>query len=168
MKHRLALTCLLSLPLLGGCDSDCDQPARIDGAYNVWSNVVDHTPAASALPAEYPVDEIFYNGRSEWQLKYVPASSSFDLVLDDQAYSADFRQDATRCNAFHLSFDGTYVSTRGAQHQFTWEGDLVYFGTHIGGTWGYSSDWTDPATSTQGHIVAVGEMNGNVSSDTGF
>jgi hypothetical protein len=170
MRHVLLTAVALVLaPLAVGCDPDCDNPSRLDGRHSVWSNVVEHTPAAQAIPDEYPVYDIFYNGHSEWRLRYVQNQRAFDLVLDDQAYQASFRQDPDNCNAFSLSFEGVYVSSGGTQHDFRWDGDLVYFGTHMGGTFEYSSDWTDVGTSTAGHVWTVGELRSSTTEgDTGY
>ncbi len=157
-------------PLLAaGCDPDCDNPDRLDGLHDVWSNVVEHTPAPGAIPDSYPVDEIFYNGHSEWRLKYVQNQRAFDLELDGQRYTATYRKEDDNCNAFRLGFEGVYVSPSGTQHAFQWSGDLVYFGIHMGGTFEYVSDWTDITTDTAGHIWTVGELrSSSAEGDTGF
>jgi hypothetical protein len=163
----------IAVPLLAlltvGCDPDCDNPSRLDGRHSVWSNVVEHTPVVTAIPSEYPVYDIFYNGHSEWRLRYVQNQRAFDLVLDDQAYQAAFLQDPDNCNAFSLSFEGVYVSPGGTQHDFSWQGDLVYFGSHMGGTFEYVSDWADVGTSTAGHVWTVGELHSSTTEgDTGY
>ena len=159
----------LAAPLATGCDPDCDNPNRLDGLHNVWSNVVEHTPSPDAIPDEYPVGEVFYNGHSEWRLRYVQNQRAFDLELNDQQYNAQYRKDADNCNAFRLSFEGVYVTPGGAQHEFEWVGDLVYFGTHIGGTFEYISDWSDLGTGTAGHVWTVGELRSSTASgDTGY
>ena len=168
-RSFLLVFALMAAPLAGGCDPDCDNPSRLDGRHSVWSNVVEHTPAADAIPGEYPVGDIFYNGHSEWRLRYVQNQRAFDLELDEQAYQAVFEQDDNNCNAFQLSFEGVYVSPGGTQHTFTWDGDLVYFGSHMGGTFEYASDWSDVATSTSGHVWTVGELRSSTTgSDTGY
>lgn len=152
-----------------GCDPDCDNPNRLNGRHSVWSNVVEHTPLPDAIPDEYPVGDIFYNGHSEWQLRYVQTQRAFDLVLDDQQYHATFRQAPDNCNAFALGFEGVYVSPGGTQHEFEWKGDLVYFGTHMAGTFEYYSDWNDIATGTGGHVWTTGELrSSSTSGDTGY
>jgi hypothetical protein len=131
--------------------------------------VVEHTPAPDAIPDEYPASDIFYNGHSEWLLRYVQNQRSFDLELDGQQYSAKFQQAADNCNAFTLSFDGVYVSPGGTQHQFEWNGDLVYFGSHMGGTFEYYSDWNDVGTGTAGHVWTVGELRSSTTGqDSGY
>ena len=162
-----SLPALAALSLLG-CDPDCDNPSRLNGLHNVWSNVVEHNPAPDAIPEEYPVSEIFYNGHSEWQLRYVQAQRSFDVDIDGQKYSADFAQDDDNCNAFTLDLAGTYISAGGTSHDFVWSGDMVYFGTHMGGTFAYESSWTDVNSSTSGHVRTRGELRSSTKDDTGF
>ncbi len=165
---QMALLLVASAQLAAGCDPDCDNASRLDGLHNVWSNVVEHTPAAEAIPSEYPTSEVFYNGHSEWRLRYVQAQQTFDVEVDGQQYSASFQQDSDNCNAFLMAFDGVYVSDSGTQHRFGWSGDLVYFGTHMGGTFEYSADWTDVSTSTSGHVWTEGELRSTTTNDTGF
>ena len=158
---------LLALPALCGCDPDCGEPSRLDGLHRVWSNVVEHDPPVDSVPAEYPAEEVFYNGYSEWRLRYVASQRSFDLEVDGQKFSAAFSDDPENCNAFGLAFSGVYVTSSGTQHGFLWEGDLLYFGNHLGGTWSYRSDWDDAATDTAGHVEADGELHSTTAGDTG-
>lgn len=168
------LAIVVLLPLAGACDQDCDNPQRLDGTYRVWSNVVTHTPEPEALDPEYPVEDIFYNGLSEWSLKYFPARAAFDLALGGSQYSASFVQDSSNCNAFELSFgaaeDTVFVTPDGTIHEFQWAGDLVYFGSHIGGTFSYEATWSNALSGAQGHVTATGELTGTKvtdDSDTG-
>lgn len=158
----------LLVVLATGCDPDCDNPSRLNGGHNVWSNVVEHTPPANAIPEEYPVSDVFYNGHSEWSLRYVQAQRSFDIEVDGQKYDASFRQDADNCNAFSMAFEGVFVSQSGTQHTFSWSGDLVYFGTHMGGTFEYEAAWADFGTDTSGQVWTVGELRSTTAEDTGF
>ena len=159
----------LAVSLATGCDPDCDNPDRLDGLHNVWSNVVEHTPLPGAIPDSYPVEEIFYNGHSEWRLRYVQNQRAFDLELDGQQYTATVSKDPDNCNAFDMAFNGVYVSPSGTQHQFDWNGQLVYFGIHLGGTFVYESDWTDVGTGTGGHVWTRGELRASTTdADTGY
>ena len=169
-KLALFLSCGLGATL-GGCDADCENPKRIDGHYAVWSNVVTHTPADP--PEDYPADEIFYNGWSEWSLNYVPAHSNFDLDLDAQQYTAAFISSDNSCNRFNLEFSGTYISaTAGVRHDFSWAGDLMYLGSHLNGTFNYTATWQDPETGASGSVDTSGELSGTAVTgdnfDTGF
>lgn len=152
-----------------GCDSDCDNPARLDGHYAVWSNVISHDP--EEMPEGYNVREIFYNGWSEWTLKYIPAQESYDLVLDGQNYTASYTANDDNCNHFGLDAKGTYATAGGSRHTFKWAGDLMYYGSHLGGTWTYTSTWENPDTGDSGEVSARGEMTGTVVEggyETGF
>jgi hypothetical protein len=61
-----------------------------------------------------------------------------------------------------------FVSPGGTEHDFAWQGDLVYFGTHLGGTWVYESDWEDLGTDTRGHVWSRGELRSTTTGDTGY
>ncbi|MFH1469833.1 MAG: hypothetical protein ABIO70_35950 [Pseudomonadota bacterium] len=159
---------LFMLPALCACDPDCGDPSRMDGRHRVWSNVVEHSPPVDSVPEEYPATEIFYNGYSEWHMRYVASQHAFDLGVDDQKYSATYTRDPENCNAFQLAFGGVFVTASGARHDFSWAGDLVYFGNHLGGTWEYTSDWSDPATSGSGYVQASGELRATSADDTGL
>ncbi len=160
----------LALPGLSGCDSDCERPSRLDGKYAVWSNVITHDP--EVIPDDYPSREIFYNGWSSWDLRYISAQSSFELAVDDQpTYAGAYQSSDNNCNSFTLSFEGIYVDDTGCMHDFTWTGELSYYGSHLAGTWDYSSDWNDPITGGNGQVQAHGQLTGTKiygSYDTGF
>jgi hypothetical protein len=158
---------LLVLPAVCACDPDCGDPSRLDGLHRVWSNVVEHSPAVDALPEEYPAGEVFYNGYSEWRLRFVASQRAYDLEVDGQKYSATYLADPENCNAFGLAFGGVFVTPSGTQHDFGWDGELVYFGNHLGGTWDYTSDWSDLATGASGNVEAQGELHSTTAGDTG-
>ena len=141
---------LLGLAAIAGCDSDCGNPSRIDGDYEVWSNAVgdgvvftgledDEATRTEILQAAFP------NGASSWSITYVPANGKIDLVIDeDQPFTATYEESPDNCNAFSMQFSGMFISEAGANHQFTWQGDLVYMGGEITGTFSYSDTWTHP------------------------
>jgi hypothetical protein len=149
------------------CDPGCGEPSRLDGLHRVWSNVVEHSPPVDSVPDEYPAGEVFYNGESEWRLRFVASQRAFDLEVDGQKYSATYQADPKNCSAFRLEFGGVFVGRSGSQHDFTWDGDLVYFGNHLGGTWTYRSDWSDPGSGASGSVEARGELHSTTASDTG-
>jgi hypothetical protein len=145
---RNALWALCPLLLASGCDAECDEPGRIDGEYAAFSNAAtdgwsitgfsdDETDEQIVL-----LDGIFANGWSEWELKYIPGKTDFQLELDGQPYTADYVQNETTCNSFLLSFSGSYTTDVNSLHEFSWEGDLSYFGSHLGGTYSYTDSWT--------------------------
>ena len=94
--------------------------------------------------------DVFANGRSEWELKYIPGNTSFQLSLDDQPFTASYTQDTDACNSFLLKFSGTYTTEVDSIHQFSWEGELSYFGTKLGGTFSYTDDWTQTIQQDDG------------------
>jgi len=158
-----------TLALAQGCNADCDNPERLEGHYAVWSNTVQHNP--SEIPEGYPVKDIFYNGWSEWTLSFVPGQEAFDLVLDGEPFTAAYTPADDNCNHFALTFRGTYTTSNGTLSDLQWKGDLMYYGSHIGGTWTYASTWENPDTLDSGEIAATGEMTGALSQggyDTGF
>jgi len=142
--------------LLGGCSFPCDPATRLDGSYAVWMHTVTHQPAPPFT--DYPSYQVFYNGWSEWDLTYVPAKKAFDLIIDDQTYTADYSTADTGCGSFHLSASGIYVTTDGSRHDFEWEATLSYYGSHINGTYTYSSDWEYALTAAIGSVEATGEI----------
>ena len=161
---------ILAATALGpACDPDCDDPTRLDGHYRVWSNVVTHTPDIEDLSEAYPADAVFYNGLSDWRLKYIPAQAAFEITLDQQAYLASFVQSDENCNAFALDFEGNYAAAGGSSHAFAWSGDLVYFGGHVAGTFHYEADWDVPASGDQeaadGHVTSDGELDARSAGD---
>ncbi len=163
---------LLMAMILMGCDPDCGDTSRMDGEYAVWSHsaVTDDLITGTNLDA-YPYDKVFVNGWSEWDLKYVPSKKAFQLSIDGQPFEAAYQQDTANCNAFTLSFQGTYATDDNTTHSFTWQGDLAYLGVHLSGTFVYEDAWTDLATGDQGSIsIPSGELNATIRSvavDTG-
>ena len=141
---------------LGGCSFPCDPATRLDGSYAVWMHTVTHTPAPPF--DEYPSYQAFYNGWSEWSLNYVPAKKAFDLVIDDQTYTADYGVSDAGCGTFTLAASGIYVTIDGSRHHFEWDAELAYYGSHMNGTYNYVADWEYALTDSQGSVEATGEI----------
>lgn len=156
----------LVLPLgATGCNPECDPASRLDGRYAAWSHSAGDVSTISGKNLDdYPYTAVFFNGWSEWSLAYIAAQRAFELSIDEQPYIANYTEvPGGSCNDFVLDFGGTYVSERGTTHDFEWQGELLYFGTHIGGTFGYSDTWRDPATDDEGSIVVPeGEITANL------
>ncbi len=162
---RLAAVALFALGAVA-CDADCDSPERLDGNWIVWSNVTATADQMSGTNVEdYPLTDVFFNGWSEWNLKYLPSKSAFQLSVDGQPYEASYTEAAESCNSFAMGFGGTYT-TDTTDHVFEWTGDLSYQGSHIGGTWSYSDEWTgsdsDGGTIEGSITVPSGDLNANV------
>ena len=156
--------------MLFACDPECDDTSRINGKYAVNSHVsVPSDQITGSNLDNYPYGGVFFNGWSSWELQYVPGRQAFQVVLDDQAYEADYSQDPSNCNAFTLTMEGTYASDQGTLHTFKWSGDLVYLGVKLRGVYSYEDTWNDPSTGESGSInVPEGELLANPASpDTG-
>ncbi|MDP6932219.1 MAG: hypothetical protein QGG40_04845 [Myxococcota bacterium] len=157
---RLPLT-LSPLILLLGCDPDCETPARINGEYAVLSTI--SAVSASTTGTDYPFDAVFFNGWSEWELKYIPSQKGFQIYIDDQPFSASFEQSAENCNNFTMSIEGDYTSSEGNIHSFGWDANLTYFGTHLGGIFTYSDTWSSSDGSATGTLSELqGEYSANL------
>jgi hypothetical protein len=179
---RAALISLCICVLTTGCDTECDEPGRIDGDYSVFSNSSTDDWSISGLSTEQEdeqmalLDAIFANGWSEWELKYIPGNTNFQLELDGQPYTASYDQDETTCNSFILSFSGTYTTEINSVHQFSFEGEMSYFGTHLGGTYSYTDtfeqtildDTGEGSTLLSGAITILdGEIRATDQEDSG-
>lgn len=183
MKMRWLLLCPV-LPLLGSCTGDCASPDRLDGSYVLWSNVLRHDP--DPVAEDYPTRDVFYNGYSTWTLGYDPSRSGFEVLIEvtrdsdstndvgQQGYSASYFSTDKNCNVFDLDLSGTFLGEKGSVSEFTWTGTLTSIGSHLGGRWEYTANWsveTEKGTST-GSVETSGEVSGNIGADqevdTGF
>ena len=158
-----------------GCDADCDDPSRLSNGYAVYSNFTTDRWELTGFDQEDEderlalLDALFVNGWSEWDLDYLPGQQAFDIFLDGQPYVATYSQDENTCNTFQLSFAGTFTSRENSVHDFKWNGDLSYFGTHLGGTFSYTDSW-QTADRSGTMTVKDAEMRANErrGQDTGF
>lgn len=140
----------LALALVA-CGDRCEDISRIDGAYAVLHEAEPSAATGSGVAA-YPWDDVFVGGWSEWDLRYVPGNQTFDLDLDGQAFRAAYVADTQDCEAFTLSFEGTYVGEGGSLHDFAWVGALEVAGSHLQGTASWSDVWEDPGAASSGDI----------------
>lgn len=148
MRHLLPLCSLglAALPVLAGCGDRCQDISRIDGPYAVL-----HSPDTSGQ-GDYPWEDVFVGGWSEWDLAYVPGNQTFDLVIDEQPFVGTYTADPYDCEAFTLAFDGTYVGDGGSLHDFSWTGAVVVAGTHLQGTASWTDQWEDPGSGGRGDV----------------
>ena len=152
---------MLALWLLTGCDPDCDDANRIDGDYLVFSNLTVESADIEGQNLEnYPYDGIFFNGASEWQLKYNPGKQTFQVLLDGQAFEARYTPDPDNCNAFTLEMAGVYTTEQNTAHTFQWTGDLVYLGVKLRGTFTYEDTW-DGGGESGAITVPGGQLQAN-------
>jgi hypothetical protein len=165
--HNLALLLPLLAAAAAGCDADCRDAKRMDGTYAVWSTVTSTTEEiVGENLEEYPFEEVgLINGWSTWKLTYVPSNSTFQMEIDGQPFTGDVLISDENCNAFNLSFTGVYETEVGTTHTLLWNGNLVYMGDHLGGTWTYNETWTGGGV-TGTLIVPQGEFNGNIEGST--
>ena len=182
---RTLRICLTLVPFQLGCNSECEDPGRIDGDYAVFSNTASDDWTITGFSVEQEEEQtallnsVFANGRSEWDLKYIPGNTSFQLSLNDQPFTALYTQDTESCNSFLLKFSGTYTTDIDSIHQFSWEGELSYFGAKLGGTFSYRDDWTQTIQEDDGNggtqnvplngtlTIIDGEFNASSKQDTG-
>ena len=171
---RTALIALGISLLTTACDAECEEPGRIDGTYAVFSNAATDDWTITGLSEDQDEEQmeilgaLFANGWSIWSLNYIPGKTNFQLELDGQPFTANYEQEDLSCNSFTLSFSGNYASDAGSIHTFSWEGDLNYFGSHLGGTYSYTDSWTHTADGLSGTITIIdGEMRANEADDTG-
>jgi hypothetical protein len=157
---------------LAGCDADCDNPSRIDGEYAMWSNITSSESEVSGDNTDdFPLEEVFINGWSEWDLKYIPSQGAVQLDINGQPFDATYQQEIENCNQFSMSISGDYTTEVNSIHSFEWNGDMRYMGTHLSGTWNYSDSWSNNSDGTSGSLsVPAGELTANLKDDgdTGF
>ncbi len=161
-----------------GCDADCGNPARLDGSYRVHENTTSVDGWTVTGFDEDQTDEqttllygVFANGLSTWDLKYVPADKGFRVTVDGQQYDASYTPAQDNCNRFDLAFEGLWTNPEnGATHQFTWDGQLVWTGDELGGSFVYEDAWgldgsTGTVTIPDGEIRATLKAGAAASSD---
>lgn len=140
--------------LLGatGCDPDCGNPARIDGTYEVWQNVIDSDAVSGENLSAYPYDDTIFNGGSEWTVKWVPGASSFQLAINGQPFTGTYSESETSCNTFDMVVEGDYPTEAGSTHALVWEGQLTWFGDELAGSFSYQDTWENETTDGSGSI----------------
>jgi hypothetical protein len=142
----------------GGCITvDCGAPSQIDGDYDILANVVTFTASDESAFArlDSPV-----NGESSWELTWDSATNSaVEVVIDDQAYTAQAEWDPALCGRFVMTFSGTFVGRDGSTHDFSTAGDFSVFGDQLEGGWTWSELWNDGA-GTSGTFDAEGRVSG--------
>jgi hypothetical protein len=167
--RALALSLGLSAAALApGCDADCRDQKRMDGTWEVWSNVSGSADEVTGDNVEaYPFDSVgLINGWSTWTLTYVPSNSTFQMEIDGQPFTGSYTESADNCNAFGLAFTGTYDTDVDTAHTLSWTGELVYMGDHLGGTWSYEDSWVGGGASGT-LVVPAGELNANIEGSAG-
>lgn len=153
--------------LAPACGDRCEPVSRLDGGWAVYTDA-DAATVTGDNQGDYPWDEVFAAGWSEWSLTYVPATQSFQLDLDGQPFDAAYTPDDVDCDAFSLAFDGTWLGGRGSVHDFTWTADLLLTGAHLEGSYRYDDVWQDRAAGTSGSLtIQDGSFTANRRSGAG-
>ena len=174
MRHIAPAFCLTSL-VLTGCDADCGDPARIDGLYTVQSNVVSEDWVVTGYAEDDFEDRtnllygIFANGSSTWRVRSQPSAGGYQFVIDGQQFDAQATPSAENCNVLDVQMQGAWSNPEnGAVHQFDWQGELVWTGDELGGSFSYEDEWG--LDDTNGTIsIPRGEIRATLSGgdDTG-
>jgi hypothetical protein len=139
----IALAGLLAM----GCNPDCDDPGRVNGAYTVFSNAASEDWAATGLPPEPPdqaalLGGILANGEGEWALQYTPNAAAYAVEIEGQRFLAEVAEAEEGCNLLVLEMSGVWTSEVGSVHTFTWSGELLWSGERLDGTTTYADTWT--------------------------
>lgn len=177
--------------LATGCDADCADTARLNGTWAMWHQVLNAGAGGTAtVDEDYPSYQMFINGWSKWKIKSSTSSGAFNVDVTDVAErQGDYNDgapsteplagtltvDETNCNAFALHLEGTFSTTSGTDHAFTYDANAVYMGDHISGTFTYDDSYTgtdaDGNATSGGLTGAAGELNATLQLDgfdTGF
>lgn len=173
--------------LLTACDADCDDPARINGTYAVFHDVLNASGDAAADSGDaakaagsatvdgydgytYPV---LVNGWSRWDITWSKATGKLKInatdakeamgdpgAVDGQAFtwSGDLTPQEDNCNAFDLTAAGQYTSSDDAAHSFEYSATLSWRGDGLAGTYTYS----DGFTTTDGGAGTISKGRGDV------
>ena len=138
---------LLLSVFAGGCNPDCQDPGRINGEYAVFSNATSEAWTSTSTLTDLEdqsalLGGLFANGDSAWTLQYVPSSSSYAVIIDDQRFVGEPTSSEGSCNLVQLDLGGVYTSAVGSVHTFTWSGELLWSGERLDGTFSYADTWT--------------------------
>lgn len=155
----------LLLWLLACADDSCPEVSRLDGGWAVYSEGAAATSSGSNA-GNFPWEDIFVEGWSEWDLAWVAGRGDFDLDIDGQPFVASYTPDELDCDAFTLSFDGRWLGEGGTSHELVWTGVLTRAGSHFDGTFSLEDDWSDPVAGQEGTLsLQGGEITANTRED---
>jgi hypothetical protein len=161
------------IAFLAACASECKDPSRINGTYSVFSSVSTHDPEDAG---EFPSYVPFYNGTRSWELRYVPDSGNFSVLIDGQQFEARYTEDDANCNRFELvlpkavySGDATEVGDTAevtSTHTIAWTGELVWQGDALSGTYSATDTWED-TEGNSGTMTVAGTVTGSLAGGAG-
>lgn len=164
---RVIVPGLLAGTLVGCGGERCPEVSRLDGAWAVFLEV-DTTTASGSNAGNFPFDDVFVGGWSEWDLTYLPSREEFQLEVDGQPFVATYTADEVDCQAFTLSFDGRYLGEQGSTHDFSMAAHLTQAGVHMDGEFDFDDTWEDPVEDRSGTLSAPGgRFTGNVRTESG-
>jgi hypothetical protein len=164
------------LALLAACDSECDDPKRIDGQWAVFANATSSDWQVTGFTEEERaagdqaalLDNIFPNGWSTWDIRYTPGRDRYAIEIDGQNFEADHTPDATSCNRIQLTMAGLYQAPEGSTHEFDMDAEVVWTGDELVGSFAYADAWT---TDEKDGVVRIpaGELRATLGAapDTG-
>lgn len=143
---RCSLGLVLASLFAMGCNPDCDDPGRVNGAYTVFSNAASEDWTASGLPPELPdqaalLGGILANGEGEWALQYTPNAAAYAVEIEGQRFLAEVGESEAGCNLLALEMSGVWTSEVGSVHTFTWSGELLWSDERLDGTYAYADTW---------------------------
>ncbi len=171
----LALSLCALLPALAGCDSECDDPARIDGQWAVFANATGEDWQVTGFTEDERtageeaalLDNIFMNGASTWDIRYTPGRDRYAIDIDGQSFEAEHAADAESCNRIALTLGGIYTSAGGSTHDFDVDAEIVWTGDAFVGSYAYADTWT--FDGRDGAIrIPSGQLRGSAgAADTG-
>lgn len=162
MRLPLIITLLVAS---AGCSTECQEPSRFSGRYEVFSSVSVRTPEE---PEGMVTTAPFYNGLREWDLLYRPSTNSVQLVIDGQELEATFFEQSDNCNRFHLTItDGRFVADvtpLGAEdevesiHHVNWDAQMIWQGVEMAGEYTVVDAWR-LSTGESGSLEASGQIS---------
>lgn len=161
---RAGVPGVLTVLVLGaGCGGErCPEISRLDGGWAIYLEV-DPASASGNNSGNFPWEDMFVGGWSEWDLEYLPSREEFQLEVDGQPFVASYVPDAVDCETFTLAFDGRYLGEQGSTHDFTFTSTLTQAGVHMDGSFALDDAWEDSAEGSTGTLtVSNGVFTGNV------
>ena len=138
-----------ALALLAACDSECDDPTRIDGQWAVFANatssdwqVTGFTEAERTAGDQAELlSHVFPNGWSTWDIRYTPGRDRYSVEIDGQSFEATHSADKQSCNRIQLDLAGIYQAPEGSTHEFDMSTELVWTGDVLVGSYAYAGSW---------------------------
>lgn len=169
IKRLLQLSALPALAALGtSCASECEDPSRFSGEYEVFSSVASHSPED---PGGMDTYAPFYNGLRNWEILYRPAAGRVRMLIDGQELDANYIEDDENCNRFTLKLVGAGwlvdVTPLGAEepvnssHRMDWTAEMLWQGDALTGEYVVTDAWS-LSSGEAGVLQAEGVISGTI------